>query len=139
MEHIAILRKGSGFIEKIESCEKTIESRWYKSRKAPYKGIDKGDTIYFKESSRPVSLKADVEKVIFYDDLNTEKIREIIKKYGRYICIDESYMENIIDKRYCTLVFIENIEKTAPFDIDKSGFGNMCAWISISDIDSIRI
>ena len=59
MEHLAILSKHSRLLAKILSREKTIESRWYKFKKTPYKNIAIGDTIYFKESGEPVTLCKD--------------------------------------------------------------------------------
>lgn len=54
MEHLAIIKKD--WLEKILSREKTIESRWYKHRKSPFMAINKGDTIYFKETGKKLVL-----------------------------------------------------------------------------------
>ena len=42
-------------------------------------------------------------------------------------------------KRYCILVFLKDVEKITPFEIDKTGYGNACAWISVEDIDTLRV
>ena len=87
MEHLAILSKKGKFLNKILSGEKLIESRWYKFKRPPFGLISKGDIIYFKDSGKPVSAKAEVEKVITYKELNEEKIKQIIINGIKYISI----------------------------------------------------
>lgn len=138
MEHLAILAKKRKLLEKILSGEKTIESRWYKFKKTPYQNISINDVIYFKESGDPVTIKARVSNVLFFDNLDRNKIRDILKKYGKKICVPLSYSEKLVGKNFCTLVFIDNIQKIKPFDVDKTGYGIMAAWITVNSIDSIR-
>ncbi|MBI3413268.1 MAG: hypothetical protein HY051_04265, partial [Candidatus Aenigmarchaeota archaeon] len=64
MYHVAIMKKSWGLTEKILDRRKTIESRWYKHRRTPWNKIKKGDTVYFKNSGEPVSIKTRVKKVM---------------------------------------------------------------------------
>jgi len=137
MDHVAVLKKG--WLEKILLGEKTIESRWYKNNKTPYKKIICGDTIYFKETGKPVTVKAVTKKAIFFDRLDKNKTENIIKKYGKGICVSQSFSREVLGKRYCTLVFLENVEKIEPFKVNKKGYGLMSAWISVDKIDKIRL
>lgn len=136
MHHLAILKKGK-LLKKIISGEKTIESRWYKHRKTPYKNIKKGDIVYLKESGEPVTAKAKVKKALFFDALNEDKIRAIIKEYGTKICVDYSWINMLKGKNFCTLIFLDNVNKVKPFKINKKGYGLMAAWISVDDIKKI--
>ena len=45
----------------------------------------------------------------------------------------------VLGKKYCILIFFNSVEKITLFDIDKTGFGAMSAWITIEDIDRIKI
>ncbi len=94
--------------------------------------------MYFKESGNPVTLKANVSKVLFFDNLNKEKIREILNEYGERICVPITYAEKLIGKNFCTLVFINEVRSVEPFNIDKKGYGLMAAWIAVENINSIR-
>ena len=67
------------------------------------------------------------------------KIVEIIKEYGEKICLPLSFSSELIDKNFCTLIFLENVEKIDPFHVDKTGFGMMAAWISVDDIEKIKL
>ncbi|PIR43403.1 hypothetical protein COV24_03080 [candidate division WWE3 bacterium CG10_big_fil_rev_8_21_14_0_10_32_10] len=146
MNHIAFLTKKYNFIQKILAKEKTIESRWYKTKRAPWDKIKKGDVVYFKETGMPVSAIATVSKIIQFSDLNNGKIKEIYIKYGGRITADYTNSINKIkmmgeftkNKKYCILVFLKNPKKIEPFNINKMGFGNSCAWICTEDIKTTK-
>ncbi len=142
MNHVAIMKKSWGLIERILIGEKTIESRWYKLRHASWDKIKSGDIIYFKNSGEPVVVKAKVTKVLQFDNLNPKKTKQILAKYGK-ADLGISHMiseikEYVSDKNYCILVFFNNVEKIEPFNINKTGFGSMSAWISVNNINKIK-
>ena len=142
MEHIAIMKKSWGLTEKILTGEKTVESRWYKSRYAPWNKIKPGDIVYFKDSGEPVSVRAEVVKVLQFDNLTPKKTGQILAKHGKADLGTSDIMpeirEYVSGKNYCVLVFFNNVEKIEPFDIDKTGFGAMSAWISVDDINQLK-
>lgn len=142
--HIAIMRKSWGLTEKILSGEKKIESRWYKNKSRPWGQIGPGETIYFKNTGEPITVKAIVDKVLQFDNLTQEQVREILEKYVKDdgLGIDpidfEKYYQMFKDKNYCLIIFLKNPEKVKPFKIDKTGFGAMAAWITVDDLNKIR-
>jgi ASC-1-like (ASCH) protein len=142
MDHVAIMNKKLGSIPQILSCEKTIESRWYLSRKAPWHKVKKGDTIFFKNSGEPVTVKAKVKSVKEFEFLQPQKVREILKNYG---AIGKLNFDNVQktyqiykNNKYCILVFLKNPTKVKPFNINKSGFGISSAWLCVGRIASIK-
>lgn len=139
MDHLAILAKKRKLLSKIISGEKTVESRWYKFKRTPYDNISAGDMVYFKDSGDPATVKAKVSKVLFFQDLNLEKIKEILEKYGKNIGIPSSYAPELAGKNFCTLIFLNEVEEIKPFQIDKTGYGLMAAWITIDDIRRIKL
>jgi ASC-1-like (ASCH) protein len=142
MDHLAIMRKSWGLLPKIINGEKTIESRWYKNKYSPWNKIKKGDTVYFKNSGEPVTVKAEVFDVLQFSNLTPKKVKEILNEYGARDGLGikeiDNYYEKFKDKNYCLLVFIKNPEKIEPFEVDKKGFGAMSAWITIDNIKMIR-
>ncbi len=162
MDHIAIMRKSWGLIPKIVSGEKTIESRWYKTRRTPWDKITKGDFVYFKNSGGPITAKAKVAKVIQCNfsrpkQANRKKDsrsfavapcqcsatlthKDVLRKYGKKLGIGniDKFYEEVKNTRYCILIFLKKSERVKPFDIDKTGFGAMSAWISTKTISSIQ-
>ena len=142
MDHLAILDAKRKLLEKILRKEKTVESRWYVHKKAPYQTIEKGEIVYFKETGKSVTAKARVSQVLFFDKLSSKKVREILNDYGREIGFDETAKKNAFEKyknkKYCTLIFLSNVEEIKPFAVDKTGYGLMCAWITVKNINNIR-
>jgi len=137
MQHIAFLAKKKKLLAKILSGEKTIESRWYVNKKTPYGTVKAGDTLWFKETGDPVTARATVEKALFFDLRQTSAI-SILKEHGTGICAPIKWASAVADKRYCTLVFLTDVQRVEPFKIDKTGYGNMAAWITVEDINRIK-
>ncbi|MFA4887027.1 MAG: ASCH domain-containing protein [Candidatus Nanoarchaeia archaeon] len=140
MDHIAIVKKSWNVINKILAGQKKIESRWYKVKTAPWNRIKGNDVVYFKNSGEPVTIKADVEKVLQFEYYNEVQLKEILNKYGSLINFhnSETAFEWTKDKRHCILVFLKNPERITPFEIDKTGFGNACAWMCVENIEKVK-
>lgn len=149
MHHIAILKKscvkkGDSLLADILEGKKTVESRWYINKVAPWNQIKAGDEVYFKESGSSIKVKTVVSKVTQYENLDPVKIKKIINEYGSKIAPSSTQKEldiwsqGLNKKRYCILIFLANIEKVEPFEIDKTGFGSACAWMATQDINRLR-
>ncbi len=142
MEHLAIMKKSWGLTDKILSGRKKIESRWYATKYRPWDNIKEGEVVYFKDSGEPIRIKAEVSKVIQFADLTPKKVKEILYEYGKDDGIENEkipeFFERFKDKKYCMLIFLKNPQEIKPFEIDKTGFGTMSAWITIDDISEIK-
>ena len=143
MDHIAIMRKSWGLLPRILSGEKTVESRFYKNRSAPWNKIQKGEIVYFKNSGEAVTLKAKVKDVMQFEDLDEEKIYKLRKRYRKEIGISreelDGFKEFFIGKKYGILIFLTYVRKIEPFNIDKRGFGSNAAWLCVQNVDTIRL
>jgi len=142
MIHIAIMKKEWGFLEKILTGQKTIESRWYKNKYKPWDAIKKGDAVYFKNSGEPVLIKTQVKKIMQFSDLSPKKGKEILNAYGKDIGIEKNdiaeFSRKFRDKKYGILIFLAKAQKIKPFQIDKKGFGAMASWITVNNIHEIQ-
>lgn len=143
MEHVAIMKKSWGLTGKILNGRKKIESRWYMTKRAPWNCIKEGDTVYFKDSGEPVRIKAVVAKVERYENLDEQKVRDILERIHNDDGIDNADVDKYAclfrKKKYCILIHIKNPQEVTQFNINKKGFGLMSAWISIANIDEIKI
>ena len=143
MDHIAIMQKSWEFTEKIATGQKTIESRWYNVRYAPWGRIAPGDSIYFKNTGEPITIKAEVEKVLNFSKLTPEKVQTILDHYSKELGLDESdilrFFEMFKHKRYCLLIYLKDAHHIQPFEIHKKGFGTMSSWLSIESIAKIKV
>jgi len=136
------MRKSWGLTDKILNGQKKIESRWYSVKCKPWDNIKKGEIVYFKDSGGPVRIKAVVNKVMQFADLTPKKVKEILDVYGRDDGITQAkipeFFERFKNKKYCILIFLKNPQEIKSFEIDKTGFGVMSAWIAIDDIAKIK-
>ena len=144
MQHVAIMKKEWKLIDKILNGEKTIESRWYGSKKVPWGRVKNGETILFKDSGGMVCAKAEVDRVKQYENYTDDELKKIIKDYGgkgkiSFVWDAQGVYDWAKDKKYCILIFLKNPQKVKPFDINKKGFGNMASWICIDNINKIKI
>ncbi len=141
MDHVAIMQKATNMIDLILSGEKTIESRWYMTRRAPWNKIKPGDTIYFKYSGGLVAAKALVGKVMQFEGLDEQKTKEILRRYGQEIGIQKqgSKFNMYKGKKYCILMFLQDVcQLEEEFDINKKGFGQMSSWITVPSVQQLR-
>lgn len=142
MEHLAIMRKSWGLTDKILNGQKSIESRWYSVKYKPWDAIEAGETVYFKDSGDSVKIKAEVSRVLQFAGLTPRKVKEILDEYGNDDGIEKEkipkFFEKFKNKKYCVLIFLKNPIEVNPFNIDKTGFGAMSAWITIDDISKIK-
>ena len=38
----------------------------------------------------------------------------------------------------CIFIFLDRVQKIKPFEIDKTGFGAMAAWLIVDDLEKIK-
>lgn len=105
--------------------QKTIESRFSKKRVAPFNQITKDDIVFIKKSSGNVLGYLTIKEVIFFD-LNITQIDDIRKRYGKRLCVTESFWDQKKDSHYATLIIIDEVIRLDPFKINKKG---MQTWI----------
>lgn len=139
MHHVAIMNKQWRLIPKILRGEKTIESRWYRTKRSPWNRIKNGDVIFFKNSGEPVIARAVAKDVTQLEIKGLSDARDIVRRYGKEICLvndDPATWGSL--PRYCILITLQSPQKIdQPFHIDKTGFGSGVAWINVQDIETI--
>lgn len=142
MDHIAIMQKSWGMIDKLATGQKSIESRWYKRKLAPWEKISPGEIIYFKNAGEPVTLQAEVKKLLYFSDLTPQQVLSILEQYGGDIGIEPAqiptFYERYKHKRYAVLILLKNARRVPPFEINKTGYGAMSAWLCVENVDQIR-
>jgi ASC-1-like (ASCH) protein len=142
MDHLAIMYQRWGFIPKLLSGEKKLESRWYKDKRIPWNRVHRGDRIYFKDSGKPVTVTAKVKKVLQFENIDENKVKDLLKEHYKDIGISKDTLElfylRLKERRYAILIYLENVKKIdEPFKIKKTGYGNMTSWITIDDIQRL--
>jgi len=142
MQHIAIMKKEWRLMDNILNGKKILETRWYKNKYSPWDKIKKNDLIYFKNSGERVNVKAIITKVEQYEVQNKKQRKDIIKKVWEDDLGKDGDKKILEDyskgKKFCIIVWFDNVEKIKPFYINKKGFGNMASWICVEDVKRIK-
>ncbi len=141
MHHIAIMNKSWQLIPKILCGQKIIESRWYQTRRTPWNRIHAGDKVCFKNSGEAVTAQANVSKVLQFELQTKHDVQKILDHYGKQICLVNSNIDSWGTlPKYCILIFLSSSKQIAkPFQINKTGFGNAAAWLTLPNINSIKL
>ena len=140
MDHVAIMTPSWKLIPKILSGEKSIESRWYQTRRAPWNTVSIGDKVFFKDSGKPITASAIVSRAWQFEIRSMEDAEKIVAEFGQRICIinpDVKTWGKV--PKYCILIELKAPKPIPPFAIDKRGFGAGVAWISVDSIETIRL
>lgn len=140
MHHVAIMNPEWKLIPKILSGEKTIESRWYQTKRAPWNQIQTGDTVFFKDSGKSITARAEVAEVFQFTFQDLSGIQNVLNRYGKEICLVNPDPKTWgKTPKYCILIRLKNPQVVErPFNINKQGFGIGCAWIATDDIERIK-
>ena len=139
MNHVAIMRKSWRLIPKILTGEKTIESRWYVSRRAPWGRVSAGDVIWFRDGGAPVTARATVKKVLQLEFSGLDEIEAAVRRYGDDICLLNRVPKTWVRQpRYAILMWLEEARPVKPFNVDKQGYGNANAWLTMPDFAKRR-
>jgi len=138
MEHLAIMDKDT--VDKILNKTKIIESRFSINKISPYHKVKVGETVYLKISGQDIVVSFIVDKVIYFDNLNKEKMKEIKAKYNKYINADDSYWKIKENSNYGTLLYIKDPKIIKPIKAFKKGRQGFISVYSIKDdLPNIKI
>ena len=141
MDHVVYLDAKANELAKLIAGNKTMIIRGAAGRKLPYGRVFEDDILYLIENDGCGLIKANarVSRVI-----NSEKMSEtasvaLIEANQNELQLTNLQYERWAGKRYLVLIEVQNIEELEPFQIGKSDFGNMDDWLSVEDIDRVRI
>jgi len=122
--HIAILKQQ--YLNYILQGQKQLECRLTKVQCLPFNQIAPGEKVLLKQSAGPVKGRATVQAVRFFDNLTPSKIKKIHQDYNEQIMGADDFWQSRRNCRYCTLIWLKNIEIITPYSIKTNG---MRAWL----------
>lgn len=128
--HVAIVTPSVA--DRLVSGEKTIETRFSRTSRAPYGLVQPGDWIYFKVSGAQIVARARARRVRNLSELNHRLITTLKRKYGKPIAADEGYWEAKQTARYGVLIWLGRVSRVIePPEVPRQ-YGS--GWICLSDL-----
>ena len=126
--HLAILKRP--YLEAILEGPKTIETRFTKTKCAPFGRVSAGDILFLKESGGPVCATAKVQTVENFGNLTIQQIVEIKQRYNHQILGSEEYWQSKSDCGFGVLAWLEDVEQIKPVRISKKDWR---AWVVLTE------
>jgi hypothetical protein len=114
--HIAVMHEP--FLSYVLNGQKRVESRFSRTRVAPYGQVRRGDVLLLKELSGPVSGLAEVAHVDSYA-LDPTVWTMLHDRFASALCADEAFWEQRRDARFATLMSLGAVTSIAPVLVDK--------------------
>jgi hypothetical protein len=71
--------------------------------------------------------------------MEKEESVSMVEENQSKLQLTEAQFKRWAGKRYVVLIEIENVEDLAPFEIDKSDYGNMDDWLPVEDIEKVKM
>lgn len=141
MDHIVYLDAQADELENLLAGKKTMIVRGAAGRKLPYGRVNLGDMLYFLNNNGKglVQARAKVCQIINSEPLTPEASQKLLADHQDTLKLTEKQQQRWSGKRYLVLITIEAIQKLEPFQIDRSGYGNMDDWLPVGDINSVKI
>ena len=139
LDHIVYLDSSAKELKKILSGEKTMIIRASMGKARPYGKVDKGDTLFFVNTSSPWRVKAmaDVSDVCNSEKMTAEESVELIKEHQEQLDLSKEEKARYNGKRYVILIGIENVRSIVPFSISDSIHGGVDDWLVVDSIDEV--
>ena len=126
--HLAILVEP--YLEYILTGSKTVESRFSRTRIAPFGVVESGDVVLLKRSAdKSISGLCIVREVWFYH-LNSQKLDLIRGDFCSELRVEASFWEDRKEARYATLMRIAEVYRLPPIVVpkqDRRGWVVLCS------------
>ena len=132
--HLVILKRP--YLEAILAGQKQIESRFTRTRCAPFGRVSPGDRLFLKLSSGPVCAVATAAAVRNFADLTPERILELKQRYNRYIVGSDEYWQSKADCGFGLLVWLKGIYTVEPVRISKKDWR---AWVVLTEKENFGL
>lgn len=132
--HLVILKKP--YLDLILAGEKTVESRFTRTKRPPFGKVASGDTLFLKESSGSVRAVATAAAVKNFAELTPEQITAIKQQYNQLIKGAEQYWRDKADCRFGLLVWLEDVQPIKPLRISKKDWRG---WVVLTEKENFGL
>jgi hypothetical protein len=140
MDHIVYLDAKAKELDLLISGEKSMIIRGATGRKLPYGRVNPGDVLYFinNNAEGKVRAKANVTSVFNSEKMTPEESAQLVESNQSKLQLSPQQFKKWAGKRYIVLIEIGQFEEIAPFEIDKSNYGNMDDWLPVEQIKRVQ-
>lgn len=125
--HLAVLVEP--YLSYIVEGSKTVESRFAKTRGAPYRRVDRGDVLLLKRQSGGIEAICCVSDAWFYE-LQSSSWKEIRNRFGSGMRVSQQFLDSRAGALYATLIRITEVLPIEPVPTRKR---DRRGWVVLLD------
>jgi hypothetical protein len=125
--HLAVLVEP--YLTYILEGSKTVESRFAKTRGAPYNRVASGDVLLLKRQSGPIEAICCVEDAWFYQ-LHPASWKEIDATFGAAMRVSPQFLQSRASASYATLIRLTEVTPIQPLKARKR---DRRGWVVLLD------
>jgi hypothetical protein len=110
-------------------------------RKIPYGRVNQDDILYFINNNAEglILAKARVKSVFNSEKMTEAESVRLVEKHQGKLQLSKRQQARWGGKRYLVLIEVSDVKRVEPFQIDKSGYGNMDDWLSVVQIERVKL
>lgn len=140
MDHVVYLDANAKELDLLLSGKKTMIIRGAAGRKMPYGRVNRDDVLYFINNNAEglIQAKASVKDVFNSERMTEEESARLVESHQGKLQLSKKQQDRWAGKRYLMLVEVSDLKKIEPFQIDKSGYGNMDDWLPVEEIERVK-
>jgi len=140
MDHIVYLDAKAKELDLLMTGKKNMIIRGATGRKLPYGRVNEGDVLYFinNNAEGKVRAKATVTNVFNSEKMTPDESTQLVENNQSKLQLSPGQFKKWAGKRYLVLIEVGQFEEIAPFEIDKSDYGNMDDWLPVEEIKSVK-
>jgi hypothetical protein len=124
--HLAVLQEP--YLSLILSGDKRHESRFSRTRRAPYRAIEPGDLILLKQDSGPIVGTCRAGDIRFFD-LDEKSLPRLRRQYSDSLCVNDQFWRDRVDVRFATIIELRDVMAIDPVPCFKR---DQCGWVILS-------
>jgi ASC-1-like (ASCH) protein len=125
--HLVVVKRP--YLEAILQGQKTIESRFTRSKRHFFGRVLPDDKLFLKLSSGPVCATATVAAAKHFENLTGRRILEIKQQYNDHIKGTDEYWRSKMGCGFGLLVWLKDVEPVEPVRISKKDWR---AWVVLT-------
>ncbi|MFH1852007.1 MAG: hypothetical protein ABIA75_06645 [Candidatus Neomarinimicrobiota bacterium] len=141
MDHVVYVDAKAKEMDNLLDGTRTMIIRGAAGRKLPHGRVFKDDILYFINNNAEGLVKArgTVAGVINSGKMTKNESTALVDRYADKLQLSDREYQRWAGKHYLVLIEVGNVQAVAPFEIDKSEYGNMDDWLPVENINRVQV
>lgn len=132
--HLAVMRQP--YMDYVMQGLKKVESRFSKKICAPYRCVNKGDIVLFKETGGAIRALSRVTEVKYYGYLNQEQTMGLMSNHKEELMLSEDFIEEKRESHFASIFYLGEVLPVPSIKVEKR---DMRSWVVLNNDSNDRL